>query len=243
MKWSRKPDPFDLALLGLILTALVAVIYFFQLRSMQESVELSRKTLEVTSRPWIAVEVAPSNDLVFVDGKQAVLGLKFSLKNVGKSIAKRVQIDAKMVPTSPGLPVALDAAAKQRELCDHPLQHPVEQFDWFPVDQTAERVLDISALPSLIEQAASYPAGDKSRSFVGFYVVGCVSYRFSFGTDMHQTRFAYHLLGPVSGFTPEGKPLVSQDGKAIIAGFEVGVKVPKEQLGLMQEMFAMNDAN
>jgi hypothetical protein len=239
MKWSRKPDPFDLALLGLILTALVAVIYFFQLRSMQDSVELSRKALEVAERPWVSVEAVPSNDLAFVNGKQAVLGLKFSIKNVGKSIAKGVQIDVKMFPTSVGLPVGLDAAAKQRELCDHPQQHPVEQFDLFPVDQPAERVLSISVLPSAVEQAAAYPAGDKSRSFVGFYVVGCVSYRFSFGTEIHQTRFAYHFLGPF----PEGKPLVLQDGKPILAGFEVGVTAPKDQLGMMQEMLAMNDAN
>ncbi len=243
MKWSRKPDPFDLALLGLILTAAVAVIYFFQLRSMQDSVELSRKALEVSERPWVSVEAVPNSDLAFVNGKQPVLGLKFSLKNVGKSIAKGVQIDVKMFPTSVALPVGLDAAAKQRELCDHPQQRPVEQFDLFPIVQPAERVDSISAQPSAVEQSASYPAGDKSRSFVGFYVVGCVSYRFSFGTEIHQTRFAYHLLGPLRGFTPEGKPLALQGGEFILAGFEVGVTAPKDQLGMMQEVFAMNDAN
>jgi hypothetical protein len=233
-----------------LFAAVVAVIYYCQLISMQKSVELNRQAvelnrqaLEVSERPWVSVGVLPYSDLTFVDGKQAVVGLRFSLKNVGKSIAKGIQIDVKMFPTSPGLPVALDAAANQAKLCDHPPGHPAfDQIDLFP-DQPEPRELSVSAAPTAVEKSAAYAAGDKSRSFVGFYVVGCVSYHFSFGTKMHQTRFAYHLVGPFSGFTPSGKPIMLQDGKAIVAGFEVGVKVPKDKLGMMQELFALNDAN
>lgn len=48
-----KPDPFDVALWGLLLTFVIAVIYFFQLRSMQETVEQSEKAMIVDQRPWV----------------------------------------------------------------------------------------------------------------------------------------------------------------------------------------------
>jgi hypothetical protein len=169
------------------------------------------------------------------------LVLKFSVKNVGHSIAKNVQIDAKMFPTSAAMPVATDAAQHQRELCDHPKISQIGAFDLFPVEQPAERELDISALPSSVAAQAVEISGDKPRKFVGFYVVGCVTYRFSFGPEFHQTRFAYHLR-PVA-MSKDHTLFMAPDGAAIMTGFEIGVSVPKDRLGMTQELFALNDAN
>ena len=59
---------------------------------------------------------------------------------------------------------------------------------------------------------------------------------------MHQTLFAYHLLGPPIT-TADRKPLILPDGMPVImGGFEIGVGVKEAQLGVMQELFARNDA-
>ncbi len=194
---------------------------------------------EISERPWLSVEPKPIW-LNYAESR-AVLVIRFSVKNVGKSIAKDIQIDAKMFPTNVEIPVAPDAMKNQRALCDHPIPAQVGRFDLFPVDQPAEREMDIPAVPSAIEAQAGSDTADKPRKFVGFYFVGCVSYHFSFGKEIHQTFFAYHLIGP-SITTADGKPLILSNGMPVMTGFEVGVDVKKDQLGMMQELFARNDA-
>jgi len=200
-----------------------------------------QKQTDISERPWLSVDATPGG-LIFVNGEQAALKLKLSIRNVGKSIAKGIQADAKLFPTAVGLPVAIDAARHQRELCDHPATDEIGVFDLFPIDHPVEREVDISVIPSAIApQAATYQGGEKPRRFVGFYVVGCVSYHSSFGTEIHQTRFAYHLIGFPTG--PDGKFLILPDGTPLMSGFEIGVNVPQDKIGMMQELFSYNDAN
>jgi hypothetical protein len=241
-KFFRKPDPFDVALWGLAVTFAIAVIYYLQLRSMQDTVELSRqaielsrKAMEVDQRPWLSVQAAPQSALSFVNGKQAVIGMTFSIKNVGKSVARDVQVDSRMFATDTGIPVALDASQNQRNLCDHPQPVPsFGTFDVFPSAEPVEVIQDISVLPSAIASKAASATGDEKHSFVSFYIVGCVTYHFSFGTDIHQTRFAYHLMGPI---------FRNLAGKPIMGAFEVGVDVPKDRLAVMKELLASNKSN
>src|SRR5262249_48674426 len=156
-------------------------------------------------------------------------------------IAKDILINVKLFPTAAGMPVALDATKNQQELCDHPKPSTLP-FDLFPTDVPAERVLSISALPSATATQSVTIPGNKPRTFVGLYVVGCVSYHSSFGTEIHESRFAYHLMGPPP-ISADGTPLVLPNGMPMFEGFEIGVTVPRDQLGVIQELFARNDAN
>jgi hypothetical protein len=180
-----------------------------------------QKQTDISERPWLSVEATPVNGLMFVNGSdQTVVKLKVSIKNVGKSIAKGIQTDAKLLPTSAGMPIALDAAKNQRELCDQPAAPGVGRFDLFAADHPVERELDISVVSSAVAaQASTYPEGDKPRRFVGFYVVGCVIYHSSFGVKSHQTSFAYHLIS--SPTTSDGKLLALPNGMPLMAGFEI----------------------
>jgi hypothetical protein len=198
-----------------------------------------QKQTEISERPWISVE-ATAERLIFVNGRQAALVLKLSIKNVGKSVAKNVQADAKMFAAPPGLPIAVESPTKQRELCDHPKLSQMFSTDLFPSGHPVERELDISVLPSDIAAQSSSTA-DKSHSFVGFYVVGCLTYLFSFDNKVGQTRFAYHVIGP-AGFTSGGQPVNLPNGTIPMMSFEVGVDVPKDKISLMQEALASNDA-
>ena len=76
-----------------------------------------QKQTDISERPWLSVEIAPASDLHWVDdpkGKYAGLAFKLSIKNVGKSIAKNIQIDLKFLPTEPGFPLALGALNSQK---------------------------------------------------------------------------------------------------------------------------------
>jgi hypothetical protein len=201
--------------------------------------------LELSDRPWLRVEADAKNGLMFVNGRQASFMLTLSIKNVGKSIAKGIQVDAKIVPTDPGMPLVTDAAQRQGQLCDHPMLTPIGAFDLFPSDNPTERQIDVSALPSEIAAQsvkATFPNGS-SHDIVGFYVFGCVTYRSSFGNSYHQTRFSYHLIsGPFQ--TANGKPFFAKrsDGNLLMDGFEVGINVPKDKLAMMPELFGKNEA-
>jgi hypothetical protein len=48
-----KPDPFDIALWGLIITAIIAVIYFLQLRSMQGQLTITKEQSKQERRAWL----------------------------------------------------------------------------------------------------------------------------------------------------------------------------------------------
>jgi hypothetical protein len=48
--------PLAVAEVGLVLTAVIAVIYYFQLRSMQDSVRLTGLALEADQRPWAKLD-------------------------------------------------------------------------------------------------------------------------------------------------------------------------------------------
>jgi len=239
--WMNEGKSFtDWCVAGFTLVLAIAAIDQFSV--MGEQLTEMRRQIDISERPWISVEAAPENDLTFVNGRQAALGIKLSVKNVGKSIAKGIQIDAKLFPTAVDVPASPDAAKSQRQLCDHPERSPVGQFDLFPTDNPQEQVLGISAIPSAIDAQAVTSRENKSRTFVGFYVVGCISYHFSFGTEIHETRFAYHLIGsPI--MSPDGKLLVLSNGMPAMTGFEVGVNVPKANLVIMRELFGYNDAN
>jgi hypothetical protein len=191
-----------------LLTVLVAAAAFWSAWIFQGQLTEARRATEIQERPWLSVDAKPINGLIFVNGQQPVVKLALSIKNVGHSIAKTVHLEVKMYPTVVNLPVATDAVQRQREICDHPHIGSAGDFDLFPMDQPVERDVDITVAPSAIAgQAASILVGDKTRKFFGLYVIGCASYHYSFGADIHQTRFAYHL---VRGVPPENGKLLTR---------------------------------
>lgn len=240
--WIREKSSFsDWCLV--VFTGVLAAASIYQFIIMRGQLNEMQRQTEISERPWLSVEPKPIllNWVDYPTGKQAVLVLRLPVKNVGKSIAKDIQIDAKIFPTKVEMPVAPDAMKHQQELCDHPTPAPIGKFDLFPGDPPAKREIDISAGPTAIEAQTASSTGDKPRKLVGFYVIGCVSYHFSFGTQMHQTFFAYHLLGPMT--TTDREPLVLSNGMPVImGGFEIGVEVKEDQFGVMQELLARNDA-
>jgi hypothetical protein len=203
--------------------------------------EMRRQT-EASERPWLSVEVAPNSGLTFPYPSAPAYSISVSIKNIGKSIAKDVQVSAKLIAMPPGRPFALDAANNQMALCNNPKVAPFGTFDLFPTDQPTVETLSMSAEASAVNALSAKYVGDKPRAFIGLYVVGCVSYHSSFGTELRQTRFGRRLFGgPI--MAPGGTTvLILPNGTPLLSGFEVGVDVPQAKIGLIREFLALNDA-
>jgi len=88
--------------------------------------------------------------------------------------------------------------------------------------------------------AVGHPT-DVSRRFVGLYIVGCANYHSSFGTQLHQTLFGFHLGGPAINGS-NGELLILPNGVPSAGGFEIGVPVPNEKIWRIQEIFSRSDA-
>lgn len=209
------------------------------------SVEEIRKQTEITQRPWISVEVTPNSDLFWVDtpdGKYPGLSVKFSVKNEGHSIAKAVQLDLKYFASDPRNPIAPDALKNQSDLCNNPHPDPMTWFDLFPSTEPKETVESTSVAASAISKTAM-TTDDHAHRLVGIYGVGCATYRSSFDTKLHQTRFAFHLASfPV--MKKGGKfELETIGGLPVMEAFDVGKLVPQKKIGIRRELNGFNEAN
>jgi ElaB/YqjD/DUF883 family membrane-anchored ribosome-binding protein len=200
--------------------------------ALQSALSIQQQTI-ISERPWLSVDFEPIR-LRFVNG-MAALDSNLSITNVGKSIAKEIQIEAKMIPTKAML--VLDAGEKQGDLCSRPQLIDITGvgFDLFPSNEPTVRQIGTDVRQADIDAQSvkvRFPDG-KIHAVVGFYVVGCVVYHYSFANDLHETRFAYHLIAP---------PVPLPNGSPLFNVFEVGVDVPQGKFGKIAELFGANDA-
>lgn len=210
----------------------------------KEAVEIEGETVEISSRPWLFVKpTIVDNGLwfpVFPGGKlNAGLTIQFSIKNVGKTIAKNVQIEVKFVPRRvaiagmmPSIPFISNARQVQEEACNASEKGDrTYNEDVFPVKKPTEETLGVSTGLQALSQTEGQIG---SQSYVGFDLVGCISYHSSYSGTIHHTWFAYYLTGP--RLRVENHPIS-------IGFFEVGTPVKADQIQLEPQIFARNDAD
>jgi hypothetical protein len=136
-----------------------------------------------------------------------------TLENVGNSPAVDVLYWEDIIPLGPQAGYQ-DALKRRAEYCDakrHPNPQGPQGSVLFPKDPITARSI-VGPYMSVVTAAVAKSA---VRGKVGFAMVGCVSYRFSFEqktAPTHQTRFLY-FLGRVdkNGFT---MPYVTPEGVA-----------------------------
>ena len=85
MKIVSKPENSRVALWGLIVAILTAAIYFLQLRSMQDSVDLSRRAMKIDQRAWLSPDVQNTFSL---DGPDIPANIYIS--NTGRTPATHI---------------------------------------------------------------------------------------------------------------------------------------------------------
>jgi hypothetical protein len=238
--WVRLQAIFSVVLGVATLGVLVfhGVIMSRQSKSTEKSVAASieqlavmRKQVEITDRPWLAVDVAPVGPLVFIDGGVS-LPVRFTVKNVGRSVATRAMIISELY--IPKLEGEIDKIVieQRKKLCEK-LNLSFGTHTIFPNDTVMQDVTFNMNRQAVESVRFKYVDGDRvvSTDFLSIYIIGCVDYQFSDQSTHHQTGFIYEIkrLNP----TIPGIPL----------GMSIGQDVPANELVLNKLRFGGDYAN
>ena len=198
---------------GVIIVAAYTTFAAFQWCEMRKAAkaaeganEIAHSALVATQRPWITVTWtlqspshahSPLPSLTFNKDGSASFNAFVVVKNIGHSIATGIYIKPQMYP----------ALFNQHGIFEEPISR---QESW--CDKVRSEIVDARKLPTLfpeedateskslqmcksdIEAALrSLPPNLASSKIISPIIYGCVNYRFSFSSDIHQTRFIYEL--------------------------------------------------
>jgi hypothetical protein len=165
-------------------------------------------------RAWLDVTITPTS-LEF-DSGSAVLGYRYKIKNVGRSVAENVEIyaDAVAVDEHMMLPATFekqadgcDATIKKKEtLADkssslhlfpndiYPSDDPNEWAQSFVVISPDEIKRGVALMSdSSSARSSSSAANSPSSHPLNLNLIGCIYYRLSAGDDFHQTGFVFNV--------------------------------------------------
>jgi hypothetical protein len=163
----------------------------------KQSADVAKDTLVATNRPWISVDIGIVSDLTYDAQGDARIEIKFDLKNVGKSPAANIVIDAEIVP------IFGDAKSLQKTISDRNNARPPTLGDLgitlFPGDERT-MVINLPISRASIEASNKEVWGlsgektvDKTDLVYFPTLLGCVDYKFTFSPGHHQTGFILNL--------------------------------------------------
>lgn len=181
-----KPDPFELALWGLVVAAVVGLIYFLQLRAMQRQNVISLKALESQERAWVSFS-ANLTPVYIWDPNDPTKILRYSfgvpMKNSGTTVPMNLkgQAFAKIWP-NPLPDNTFDFQDLQNGI-------PLEIG---PQDQITYRTNDNVTVDDL----------EKVRAGQHLYIYGWATYNDIFDdTPQHITKFCFEVRDLGGDFT------------------------------------------
>jgi hypothetical protein len=184
----RKPDAIEVARWTLVVTAIIAAIYYFQLRSMQESVDLAGKAINIGQRAWLGID---SPRIGQVSNHWSI---KFGIKNFGHSpsLHSTVATNIEFAPTEWDTVKKdiQDACTRGEKLTTSGLQSEEHGYTIFPDTSISPQMQTIGQ--------------DEGRAVAW---MGCISYLDQFANDkgrpIRHTRFCYNTSPPFAeGETP-----------------------------------------
>jgi hypothetical protein len=152
-------------------------------KAANQSAEVAERALIAANRPWVKVDIHVGGP-IFYNVNGANFRLNYVLKNVGKSPATNVWINAQIFAPAIGLDDHLDLRAKQLEIIfglKTRLPSPFG-FALFPGDVISQGII------------VSIPADELKRitqnaEFIAPTIIGAIDYRSSFSQSSHQTGF------------------------------------------------------
>jgi hypothetical protein len=186
--------------------------------------DLTQRQLELTHRPWIAIEnVVPASDLVF-DERGGVLMLNIQIRNVGNSIAKHVInfVDYAVG----GITEMHDVTARVVEVLERPIPPELDHGKLLFPGQPDLSQYALVIRPEHIEEALKR-GHFKDQEGIAFDLFVCYDYQSAIDPGIHhQTRCTFGVAN-----TPPG-------GGALNAIFLPTVKVyPPQQIVLIYRGF------
>jgi hypothetical protein len=168
-----------------------------QSKAAQAQLVIAQKQFETADRPWLSVDAASERPLLF-RSLGAGITVKFTVKNVGRSVANNAVVIADAFIGKSGEDVYGKAIKRQKQICEENTT-TITSHAVFPGDTFTEGQLIIAEIPAMEREDVPF-----------FLIIGCVTYRFGDQPTRHHTYFIYDIVGP------KGHPV--QIGQDIPAG-------------------------
>jgi len=213
----------SISAVGTLILAVVAVVQIRFLidanKHASTSAETSRRTLELTNRPWVTVDdISVDSDLVYQADGAARVTVVFWLKNTGNSPAINVQVNHRLELR---LGQSIDQMIETRNQAKS-LPEPAERtLLGMTIPPGAEREARFNTIITRQEMEAgvSFPDGtpmftSQDQVFFNPCIVGAVSYRFPFQNGRHVTDFSARLyckIDPALAFYPTAGNIQKSD--------------------------------
>jgi hypothetical protein len=214
-RWFRSLQMNEITVAELFVMVIIAVIYFLQLLSMQETVKEMGRQTRLSVRPWIGLDEGPNaieNTPLQIDKDgNASLVYKIVAKNYGSTPAANVWAAANLV-------VADD------------LNTVYEQQGYVCGDAVIGKPdIGLVLFQGRDRQFTSYPSTTKisvkhENSLIGIWLAGCIGYRDQFGY-LCRTKFVWgfqdetgrpvSLQAPVPAMTIKGRFFATASGEGI----------------------------
>jgi hypothetical protein len=156
-----------------------------QLITMESQIEIAQRQFELTGRPWLAFSVRPVSPLTFGDQGSMSLTLSLTARNVGRSVAVNVTINARII-VAKFLSAQQQIIDEQRLVCRSVFTE-VLSYVVFP-EEAHTAPISFNLDGRTLEKGRS-----PNTHIIDLFLVGCVDYQFSGHDRHHQTRFAYEI--------------------------------------------------
>ena len=165
--------------------------------------DLTQRQLELTHRPWIAIEiVSPASDLVF-DERGGVLFLNLQIRNVGNSIANHIITFVDYAVG--GVTNMRDVSARVIEQLKKPIDPDLDHGKLLFPNQVDIAQYPIIILPKYIEEALQ-SGHFREQNGLSFELFVCFDYQSTIDPGHHyQTRCTFG----VAKISPSGGPLMA----------------------------------
>lgn len=172
-------------------------------KAAETAADTAQRQLELSQRPWVVTEYAVSAPIEYTpDG-----GVKFEITGTYKNIGNSVALDVLDIPLPhiDDITLALTHPTnEQKEVCERmrnmreKSQESTEGDTLFPQDRGGYKM----PIHFTKEQLDHASIGGQSEKIIGFVIIGCVDYKFSFSPKHHQTGYFYEIVRPL----PNGQP-------------------------------------
>jgi hypothetical protein len=142
-------------------------------------------------RPWLSIEVAPDGPIIFQNGTQATIPVKYRLTNTGHSPANDVRMKFDIVfPAFGSSPIN-----RQRQIAQQPraASLPFSSGVVFAGAPAEYQTAHIVSIDQMMEFATEEMKKNGPVEWTQPYIVGCINYTFGQSAFTGETGFIYEI--------------------------------------------------
>jgi hypothetical protein len=211
------------ALIGMGLSAIGVYLVWTTFRATRQANEIAREAMTADNRAW--VEIVPNytfGDLRY-EGEEFRLNTKFSVKNIGKSVALHVGYSIDLIPDPLVFPQSKAVAEFKERLISQ--SKTIDTWPLFPARELAKE-WDIGRRADELALDEEGPAAD------AFLPAICIGVRYN--TIFDREGDPPHITVEVAAIrrVENGQPAYSINGRA---------NVPRQKLALVRSMINLTD--